>query len=67
MLKLKEVSDALNIDVAIVSKLERGDRKATKKQALALIEFYNLNKKEILIQWLSERILGEIKNQEFAV
>ncbi len=67
MLKLKEVSDALNIDVAIVSKLERGDRKATKKQALALIEFYNLNKKEILIQWLSERILGEIKNQEFAL
>lgn len=67
MLKLKDVSVSLKLDVAIVSKLERGDRKATKKQVLALIDFYKLNKKQILILWLSERILDEIDNQEFAL
>jgi len=66
-LKLKEISLALNIDVAIVSKLERGDRKPTKKQAFAFIEYYSLNKKETLILWLSEKILEEIDNQDYAL
>jgi len=43
-LKLKDISKALEIDVAIVSKLERGDRKATKKQALDFIKVYSLDK-----------------------
>lgn len=63
--KLKEVSTILNIDMAIVSKLERGERKVTKKQILAFIDFYALNKKEILITWLSEKIYEEIKDEKY--
>ncbi len=67
MLKLKEVSDALNIDVALVSKIERGDRRATKKQALAFIKFYDLQEKEMLILWLSEKIVSELKDEKYAL
>ena len=67
MLTLKEVSDSLNIDVALVSKIERGDRRATKKQAIAFINFYILNKKEILILWLSEKIVSDLQHEEYAL
>ena len=44
-LKLTDVSTSLKIDNALVSKIERGDRFATKIQIDAFIEFYNLDKR----------------------
>ena len=66
-LKLTDVSGALKIDNALVSKIERGDRFATKKQIEAFIEFYKLDKKAIITQWLSEKILEELKYEEYAL
>ncbi|MGB0885299.1 MAG: Fic family protein [Chitinophagales bacterium] len=66
-LKLTDVSGALKIDNALVSKIERGDRFATKKQIEAFIEFYKLDKKAIITQWMSEKILEELKYEEYAL
>lgn len=66
-LKLTDVSKALKIDNALVSKIERGDRFATKKQIQAFIDFYQLDKKVITVQWLSEKILDELKYEENAL
>ena len=63
-LLLRHVSAKLDIDTAILSKIERSERKATKEQILKLAEILNLNKDDLLIQYLSERIIYEIKDEE---
>ena len=63
-LLLRHVSAELDIDTAILSKIERNERKATKVQILKLAEILDLNKEDLLIQYLSEKILYEIKGEE---
>lgn len=63
-LLLRHVSAELDIDTAILSKIERSERKATKEQILKLAEILDLDKDNLLIQYLSERILSEIKDEE---
>lgn len=63
-LLLRQVSAKVNIDTAILSKIERSERKASKEQILNLAEILDLNKEDILVQYLSEKILNEIKDEE---
>lgn len=63
-LYLRHISAQLDIDTAILSKIERSERKATKEQIVKLAEILDLNKEELLILYLSEKILYEIKDEE---
>ena len=63
-LLLRHVSAQLDIDIAILSKIERSERKATKEQVVKLSEILDLNKEDLLVKYLSEKILYEIKNEE---
>jgi transcriptional regulator with XRE-family HTH domain len=63
-LLLRHVSAELDIDTAILSKIERSERKATKEQILKLAVILDLNKEDLLVQYLSEKILFEIKDEE---
>jgi cytoskeletal protein RodZ len=63
-LLLRHVSAKLDIDTAILSKIERNERKATKEQILMLAEILDLDTDNLLIQYLSEKILYEIKDEE---
>jgi transcriptional regulator with XRE-family HTH domain len=63
-LLLRHVSAELDIDTAILSKIERSERKATKEQIVKLAEVLDLNKEDLLVQYLSEKILYEIKDEE---
>jgi transcriptional regulator with XRE-family HTH domain len=63
-LLLRHVSAELDIDTSILSKIERSERKATKEQILKLAEILDLDKDDLLIQYLSEKILYEIKDEE---
>ncbi len=63
-LYLRHVSAQLDIDTAILSKIERSERKATKEQIVKLAEILDLDKEELLILYLSEKILYEIKDEE---
>jgi Fic family protein len=62
---LSDVFFDLKIDAAILSKIERGERIASKKQVLTFINYYNLDEKEALSVWLSERILKEYKTEKY--
>lgn len=66
-LLLREVSTQIGIDTAILSKIERGERKATKEQIIKLAEILNIEKSLILTQYLSEKILYEIQNEDFGI
>jgi len=63
---LRKVAAFLDIDQAILSKIERGQRKLKKEQVVKLADFFNYDKKEMLITFLCDRITYEIGEEEYA-
>ncbi|MFB3390292.1 helix-turn-helix domain-containing protein [Flavobacterium sp. LAR06] len=63
-LPLRKVSALLDIDVAILSKMERGERRLTKNIVMQLAEIYVYNSEELLILYLCEKILFEIRDED---
>ncbi|PIZ06669.1 MAG: transcriptional regulator [Flavobacteriales bacterium CG_4_10_14_0_8_um_filter_32_5] len=66
-LLLRHVSALLDIDTAILSKIERGERKASREQIEKLSEILELNKEKLIIQFLSEKILYELKDDDLGL
>lgn len=65
-LLLREVAALMEIDQAIISKFERGTRKPSKKQVLKFAEIYNLDSKELIVSWYSDKVAYEIQEEENA-
>lgn len=61
---LRKVAALLDIDVAILSKMERGERKLSKEIVLKLAEIYNYKADELLISFLSDKIMFEIQDED---
>lgn len=66
-LPLRKVAVLLDIDVAILSKMERGERKITKEVVLKLADIYNYNANELLVSFLSDKILYEIQDEDLGI
>lgn len=62
-LPLRKVAAYLDIDQAILSKIERGKRKATREQVLVLARFYKINTDHLLVAWLSDKIVAELAEE----
>ena len=65
-LPLRKVSAIMDMDVAILSKMERGERKLTKEIVLKLADTYKYNAEELLVLFLSDKILYEIQDEYLA-
>ena len=63
-LPLRKVSALLDIDVAILSKMERGERKLTKDIVLKLADIYGHDPDELLVLFLSDKIMYEIQDED---
>jgi transcriptional regulator with XRE-family HTH domain len=61
---LRQVASALDIDQAIISKFERGERKPSKEQVEKFAEFYKLDKNKLITSWLSDQIANTIFYEE---
>lgn len=61
---LRQVAASMDIDQAIISKFERGDRKPTKEQVGKFAEFYNLDKNQLITTWLSDKLAAYVLNEE---
>lgn len=57
---LKDVSSKLKIDVALISKIERNERKPTREQVSKFSKLYKADEKELLLLFLAEKVLYEI-------
>lgn len=66
-LLLRQVAAKLDIDTAILSKVERGERKATRDQISRIAEILDLNQEEIMVQYLSEKILYELQDEDYGM
>ncbi len=64
---LRTVAAFLDIDQAILSKIERGIRNATREQVYKLAEYFSADKDQLLKSWLSDRIVYEMKDEDFAL
>ncbi len=63
-LPLRKVAALLDIDVAILSKMERGERKLTKEVVLKLASIYKYSTDDLLVLFLSDKIMYEIQDEE---
>jgi len=64
---LRKVAAYLDIDQAILSKIERGQRKLSKEQVSKLAKFFDYDEKEMMIIFLSDKIVNEIKDEDYAM
>lgn len=65
-LLLRQLAAMIDVDTAIISKIERGERKARREQIIKIVKALELNEKEILIEYLSENIAYEILQEDSA-
>lgn len=65
-LLLRQVASYLDIDQAILSKIERNERKPTKENIVKLAEILDFDKEDLLVQFISERIAYEIADEDCA-
>lgn len=63
---LRQVAAELDIDQAIISKFERNERKPTKEQVLKFAKFYKLDKDELLVAWLSDKVIDDLQDEYLA-
>ncbi|AFL84693.1 Helix-turn-helix protein [Belliella baltica DSM 15883] len=65
-LLLRQVASYLDIDQAILSKIERNERKPNKDIIIKLAEILEFDKEDLLVQFISERIAYEIVDEDCA-
>lgn len=64
---LRQVASYLEIDTAMISKMERGERKLNRVQVIKLAEYYNVSQEKLLTLWVCDKILDTVENEPFAV
>ena len=66
-LLLRQVAAEIEIDQALLSKIERGERMPTKEQVIRLAKFYKVDEKDFLNAYLSDKLVYELHDEEMAV
>jgi len=59
-LLLRQVAAYLEVDTALMSKIERGDRKASREQVIKISQFLEVNEDELLTLWMADKIESTI-------
>lgn len=66
-LPLRTVAAFLDIDQAILSKMERGQRKPSREQVVKLAGYFKVKTNDLLITWLSDKLVNEVEDEEVAL
>ena len=66
-LPLRTVAAFLDIDQAILSKIERGQRKPTREQVVKLAEYFKVKENDLLVAWLSDKLVYEVEDEDMAL
>lgn len=65
-LLLRQVAAYLDIDQAVLSKIERNERKPSRENIIRLAEILKFEKDELMIQFMSDKIAYEIADEDCA-
>jgi len=63
-LLLRHVAAQLDIDTAMLSKVERGERNAKREHVILLSKILEIDNKELLTLWLADRVYEVIEDEE---
>lgn len=66
-LLLRQVAAEIEIDQALLSKIERGERMPTKEQVVRLAKFYKVDENDFLIAFLSDKLVYDLQDEELAI
>lgn len=64
---LRHVSAELDIDTAMLSKIERGEKNAKREHVILLSNLFNIDFKQLSSLWLADQIYQLIQNEEQAL
>lgn len=62
---LKKVSDYLNIDISLLSKIEHGERQLQRRMLAGIADIFNLDHRELQIKFLNDRIEEEFGDEPY--
>lgn len=65
-LLLRQVAASIHVDTAMISKFEKGERKPTRDQIIGLATVLEIDKKVLLVSYLSDKITFDLKDEELA-
>lgn len=65
-LLLRQVAAAIEIDTALISKIERGERNASKLQVEKIANYLNADREELISLWLADKIESTIVEEPAA-
>lgn len=63
-LTLREVATSLALDTSLLAKFERNERQPTRQQIKQLADFFKVEEKELVDEFLSDQIVYKILNEE---
>ena len=63
-LPLREVADVLQIDISMLSKIEKNNRKPTKALIEKIAHFFNVSNKDLLIAFLSDSVAYQVMDEK---
>jgi len=66
-LLLRQVAAELDIDTALLSKIERGNRGLKKEQVFKLAKIFDCPTKNLIVLWLSDKIMELVKDEYYAL
>ena len=64
---LRQVASYLEIDTAMISKIERGERNLNRNQVIRLAEYYGVSQDKFLTLWVCDKVLNSVENEPFAI
>lgn len=63
----REVAAYLKTDTAFISKLEKGERRASREQVLLIAKLFKVTKEELLSLWLGDKVYNVLKDEDVAM
>lgn len=66
-LLLREVAASLKIDPSLLSRIERGEKRPTREQVLALAKILRTDRDELLAIYLSDRLVYQLQGEKVAL
>lgn len=63
---LRHVASALDIDTALLSKIERGSRVIKKEQIPLIAAVLKADKEELITLWLADQVMNVLKDEKMA-
>lgn len=64
---LRHLAAELDVDTALVSKIERGEKTAKREHVLALAQLFTINPEELIALWLADQVSELVENEEQAL